>query len=113
MQELSEELLITSDNEIRSSTLNSPLVEPNEINETTNDDAIDDAEDGWSRTIENWIGMLNTENHLDNRGTVSNEPLEFEIYGHTTYPAEDSLAKWNLSELFDDLLEPPISFVFQ
>ncbi|CAG8794061.1 10299_t:CDS:1, partial [Racocetra persica] len=66
MQKSSEDLLITSDNKIRSSTPNSLLVKLNETNETTNDNTIDDTEDGWLRTIENWIGMLNTENHLDN-----------------------------------------------
>ncbi|CAI2186994.1 13108_t:CDS:1, partial [Funneliformis geosporum] len=36
---------------------------------------------------------------------INEEPLKFELGGRVIYPADDSLAKWNLLDLFNDSLE--------
>ncbi len=64
--------------------------------------------DHWLRIVENWIEMLDTENHLDNGNNVSEEPIEFELGGYAVHPADDSMAKWNLLNLFNNSLEAPI-----
>jgi len=52
--------------------------------------------------------MLDAENHLDNGDNVSEEPIEFELGGHTIHPADDPMAKWDLLNLFNNSLEAPI-----
>jgi len=113
MQEVSEPLPSTSNNEIHPSTINNLAAEQSEDPETINDDIVDDPEDYWSRVIENWIDMVDAENHVDNEEIMDNETLEFEFGGRIIHPAEDPSAKWNLLELFDDSLEAPVSFAFQ
>jgi|GEM_PF-5690262 len=64
--------------------------------------------DNWLQVVENWIKMLDIENHLDNGEDINEEPLEFELGGRVIHPADDPLAKWNLLDLFNDSLEAPI-----
>ncbi|CAG8776279.1 18545_t:CDS:1, partial [Racocetra fulgida] len=52
-----------------------------------------DEEENWSNVIENWVGMLDSENRLENGEIVDDELPEFEFGGRTTHPADDSLAK--------------------
>ncbi|CAG8734494.1 16333_t:CDS:1, partial [Racocetra fulgida] len=82
-QELSES---SSSNEIQLSTLNSLVTEQNEVSETINNDIIDDFEEYWFRMIENWIGILDTEN---NEEAMNYEIPEFEFGEHIIHPAED------------------------
>ncbi|CAG8548272.1 4703_t:CDS:1 [Scutellospora calospora] len=93
MQEVSEPLPSTSNNEIYPSTINNLAAEESEDPETINDDIVDDPEDYWSRVIENWIDMLDAENHVDNEEIMDNETLEFEFGGRIIHPAEDLSAK--------------------
>ena len=135
-QELEEPSSI-SDNEISSPTSNNSPIEPDnpqiepdnlptepsemteliEAAEITGEGMIDDSEtsddeEHWSNVVEDWIETLDLENRLENGEIVSDEPPEFEFCGRMIHPADDPLAKWNLSELFDDSLDAPISFVF-
>jgi hypothetical protein len=64
--------------------------------------------DNWLQVVENWIKMLDIENHLDNGEDINEEPLEFELGGRIIHPADDPLAKWNLLDLFNDSLDAPI-----
>ena len=64
--------------------------------------------DHWSQIVEDWIKMLDTENHLDNGDNISEEPIEFELGGRNIHPADDPTAKWDLLNLFDNSLEAPI-----
>ncbi|CAG8511836.1 10575_t:CDS:1, partial [Ambispora gerdemannii] len=60
----------------------------------------------WERVIENWFEMLETENYLPESEIVEN--FEFEFGGHDIHPADDSLAKWELFNLFNNSLEAPV-----
>ncbi|CAB4395944.1 unnamed protein product [Rhizophagus irregularis] len=64
--------------------------------------------DHWLRMVENWVKMLDIENHLDNGENVNEEPIEFELGGRDIHPADDPLAKWDLLFLFNDSLEAPV-----
>ncbi|CAG8719936.1 16619_t:CDS:2, partial [Racocetra fulgida] len=66
--------------------------EQSEDPETINDDIVDDPEDYWSCVIENWIDMVDAENHVDNEEIMDNEMLEFEFGGRIIHPAEDPSA---------------------
>ncbi len=61
--------------------------------------------DNWLQIIENWIKMLDVENHLDNGEDINKESFEFELGGRIIHLADDLLAKWNLLNLFNDSLE--------
>ena len=64
--------------------------------------------DHWLQMIENWIKMIDTENYLNNGEDVNEELLEFELAGHAIHLVDDLLAKWDLLNLFNDLLKAPI-----
>lgn len=64
--------------------------------------------DHWLRIVENWVKMLDIENHLDNGENINEEPVEFELGGRDIHPADDPLAKWDLLNLFNNLLEAPV-----
>ncbi|UZO00341.1 uncharacterized protein OCT59_011475 [Rhizophagus irregularis] len=64
--------------------------------------------DHWLWMVENWVKMLDIENHLDNGENVNEEPIEFELGGRDIHPADDPLAKWDLLFLFNDSLEAPV-----
>ena len=77
----------------------------------TNDNANTDeilSSDHWLRIVENWIEMLDTENHLNNGDNVSEEPIEFELGGRIIHPADDPIAKCDLLNLFNNSLEAPV-----
>lgn len=61
--------------------------------------------------IENWIEMVDAEVNLDSEEVVGEETYDFEVGGHITHPADNSLAKWKLLDLFCDSLEAPIYMV--
>ena len=105
-----------SDNEEENPTLtiNNSSVQPSEMFEKrTNEDIEAFNEEHWLHIIENWLNILNIENHLDSGKIISNElpEFEFELDECVIYPADDSLAKWNLLGLFNDLVEASISFI--
>ncbi|CAG8780280.1 15928_t:CDS:2, partial [Racocetra persica] len=72
-----------------------------------------DEKENWLNVIKNWVGILDSENRLENGEIVNDKLPEFEFGEHTTYLADDSLAKWNLLELFNNSLDLSISFVLQ
>ena|SRR2546429_2532093 len=78
--------------------------------ETNNRDNILNPEQ-WTKMIENWIEMVNTEINLDSEEVVGEETYDFEIGGHTTHPADNPLAKWKLFDLFSNSLEAPVYMV--
>ncbi|CAG8727004.1 3961_t:CDS:2 [Cetraspora pellucida] len=101
------------------------LTEPSEMTESKltkaveitgegmiNDSETSDDKEHWSNVVEDWIETLDLENRLENGEIVSDEPPEFEFCRRMIYLADDPLAKWNLSELFDNSLDAPIFFVF-
>ncbi|CAG8616534.1 6342_t:CDS:2, partial [Ambispora leptoticha] len=47
----------------------------------------------WDHIIQNWINMLDDENHLTNGERIQEEPLYFELVGLSIHPADDPLAK--------------------
>jgi hypothetical protein len=63
----------------------------------------------WIRMVENWIEMVNLdEDRLNNEDITGNETYDFEVGGHNVHPADNSLAKWKLVNLFNESLEAPI-----
>ncbi|CAB4439693.1 unnamed protein product [Rhizophagus irregularis] len=65
----------------------------------------------WTKIIESWIEMVNTENNSNNLDSREVEPYDFEVGGHDTHPADNPLTKWKLFDLFNDSLEAPIYMV--
>ena len=65
----------------------------------------------WTKMVENWIEMVNTENNLNNNEVVVEETDDFEAGGHDIHPADNPLAKWNLLGLFNESLEAPIHII--
>jgi len=65
----------------------------------------------WTKMIENWIEMVDAERHLDSEGDVDEETYDFEAGGHDIHPADNSLAKWKLFDLFSESLEAPIYMI--
>ncbi|UZO23012.1 uncharacterized protein OCT59_015358 [Rhizophagus irregularis] len=65
----------------------------------------------WTKIIESWIELVNTENNSNNLDSREVEPYDFEVGGHDTHPADNPLAKWKLFDLFNDSLEAPIYMV--
>ena len=55
--------------------------------------------------------MVNAENNLDSEDIVGEETYDFEVGGHVTHPADNSLAKWKLLDLFSKSLEAPVYMV--
>ncbi|CAG8640770.1 2053_t:CDS:2, partial [Racocetra fulgida] len=111
--ELSKSLLPISNNEENSPSASynssAQLSETVEINENDVDDIddTDDIEENWTHTVEYLISSLDNEDRLNNGEVVDSEPLEFDLYRRITHPVDDSLAKWSLLELFNDILEAP------
>ncbi|CAI2168174.1 17951_t:CDS:2 [Funneliformis geosporum] len=54
----------------------------------------------WTRVIQNWISMAGEENYPE-------DPLDFIAVDRTIHPADDSLDKWNLIDIFNNKLESP------
>ena len=76
---------------------------PSKENQEENDESnIIGSTEKWARMIQNWIGMIEEENHPN-----MEEPLEFTAVDRTIHPAEDPLAKWNLRDIFNNRLESP------
>ncbi|PKK75879.1 hypothetical protein RhiirC2_816375 [Rhizophagus irregularis] len=65
----------------------------------------------WTKIIESWIELVNTENYSNNLDSREVEPYDFEVGGHDTHPADNPSAKWKLFDLFNDSLEAPIYMV--
>ncbi|CAB4386545.1 unnamed protein product [Rhizophagus irregularis] len=65
----------------------------------------------WTKIIESWIELVNTENNSNNLDSREVEPYDFEVGGHDTHPADNPSAKWKLFDLFNDSLEAPIYMV--
>lgn len=82
----------------------------NTFGETNNNGNILDPEK-WTKMIENWIEMVDTENHLDSEDVIDEETYDFEVGGHNIHPADNSLAKWKLIDLFSESLEAPIYMI--
>ena len=91
----------SSDNEEEETDIATFIEENNNANEIHN-------VDHWLQMVENWIKILDTENHLDNGEDVDEKPLEFELAGRAIHLADDPLAKWDLLNLFNDTLEASI-----
>ena len=82
----------------------------NTFGETNNNGNILDPEK-WTKMIENWIEMVDTENHLDSEDVIDEETYDFEVGGHNIHSADNSLAKWKLIDLFSESLEAPIYMI--
>ena len=90
----------------------SPIIDECNINNTFGETDIGNNNlnpEQWTRMVENWIEMVDTENPLDSEDVINEEETyDFEVGGHDTHPADNSLAKWKLLDLFSESLEAPI-----
>ncbi|CAB4430175.1 unnamed protein product [Rhizophagus irregularis] len=48
----------------------------------------------WTKIIESWIEMVNTENDSNNLDSREVEPYDSEVGRHDTHPADNPLVKW-------------------
>ena len=84
------------------------------INESNDDDTFENTNNNilnseqWAKKIENWIEMVDTENHLDSENVIDEETYDFEVGGHDTHLADNKLAKWKLLNLFNESLKIPV-----
>jgi hypothetical protein len=62
----------------------------------------------WIRIIQDWINMVEKENHLDDGKKISEDPLVFISVDRTIHPADDPLSKWDLGRIFNNRLESPV-----
>lgn len=100
--ELNEECIQVSDDE------NDENVDNNDTREEL---IIQNEEQKWSQLIEEWIELGNQENRFENNEDECFLSLEwnsdFDFAGRKVHPADDEMAKWNLSTLFESSLESP------
>ena len=69
----------------------------------SDNDTIDSTEQ-WVRVIQNWMGMIGEENFSDSdEANLS----AFIAVDRTIHPADDPLAKWHLSSIFNNRFESP------
>ena len=80
-------------------------------NDTREELIIQSEEQKWNQLIENWIELGNQENRFENSEDecfLSPEwNNDFDSAGWKMHPADDEMAKWNLSTLFESSLESP------
>jgi hypothetical protein len=62
----------------------------------------------WTKLIDNWIEMVNAENTQNSNEQDTETYDDFEAGGHTIHPADNTLAKWKLLDLFNESLEEPV-----
>src|SRR4051812_49019289 len=74
------------------------LINRNDINafEDTNNNVLNSEQ--WIKLIDNWIEMVNAEN---NNERITETYDDFEVGGHDIHPADNTLAKWKLLDLFN------------
>jgi len=93
-QEIINNIVFSDDEKVNESN----LLDNNES------DAINSTEQ-WANIMQNWMDMVNNENHLENENV---DPLEFVAVDRTIHPADDPLSKWNLSKIFNNSLIVPV-----
>lgn len=102
--ELNEECIQVSDDENEND-------EDVDNNNTREELVIQNEEQKWSQLIEEWIELGNRENRFENNEDecfLSTEwNYDFAFAGRNVHPADDEMAKWNLSTLFESSLESP------
>jgi hypothetical protein len=69
-----------------------------------NEDDTTDLTEQWVRVIQNWMGMAGEE-HISDNDEVNLSA--FIAVDRTIHPADDSLAKWRLSSIFNNRFESP------
>jgi hypothetical protein len=69
-----------------------------------NEDDIIDLTEQWVRVIQNWMGMVGEE-HFSDSDEVNLSA--FIAVDRTIHPADDPLAKWRLSSIFNNRFESP------
>ncbi|CAG8568138.1 12934_t:CDS:2, partial [Racocetra fulgida] len=62
----------------------------------------------WDSVIMDWTDMLNSKNYLTDGESIQEEPLNFKFVDFTIHLADDLLAKWNLTTLFNNTLDASV-----
>ncbi|CAB4399227.1 unnamed protein product [Rhizophagus irregularis] len=75
------------------------------------DELTTEEEQRWSHIIKEWIELGNRENQFEDKNDAdflsSEWDSDFNFAGRELHPADDELAKWMLSTLFEISLESP------
>ncbi|CAG8772914.1 9417_t:CDS:2, partial [Funneliformis caledonium] len=77
-----------------------------------NEDIIQSETQKWSQLIDEWIEFGNQENRFgdeNDESFLSSEwNSDFNFAGRSVHPADDEIAKWSLTTLFESSLESPL-----
>jgi hypothetical protein len=107
LQNIDEELLIVSDDDNEKDVNN--VIEKDIVDE--GEPSTEENENQWNSIISQWIEEANFENQVEDNNDESflNDDLinDFSVGTRNIHPADDTNAKWQLSTLFINTLEPP------